>query len=43
MNYRVLSLEETCFNQKGDRVTAVRSASEKTKSEEAESKESTVA
>ena len=40
--YKVLSSEETYFNQKGDRLIVVRSVSKKIKSEEAESEESTV-
>ena len=41
-HYKVLSSEEICFNQKDNRLTAARSVSEKTKSEEAESKKSIV-
>ena len=42
-HHEVLSLEEMCFNQKGDRLTETRSVLTKTKSEEAESEESIVA
>ena len=42
-HHKVLSSKRTDFNQKDDRLTAARSASEKTKLKEVESEELTVA
>ena len=43
MHHKILSLKEIFFNQKGDKLTAVRLISKKIKVEEIRDKDSTVA